>query len=169
MNYQIDICEINPDEPDASAGGIRKKYERIGHSIMKKIRVLLLLLVVLMITCIALVACNTNDDAAQDCSEGHTWRNASNPKRQKLIQSRTCTLPEIRERECRVCGEKEQYVSADPAGHRYDSTKKIYLNDATCTENGHTINQCYWYERCGYTAAIIEEVPGTATGHTFLM
>lgn len=135
---------------------------------MKKIRVLLLLLVILMIPCLIFISCNKDDDDGDKCAEGHTWRNASNPKRQKLIQNRTCILPEIRERECKVCGHKEEYISDEPTGHRYDSSKKIYLNDATCTTNGHTVNHCYWYERCGYEADLIEEVPGSATGHTFL-
>jgi hypothetical protein len=136
---------------------------------MKKIRVLIMLLVVLLIPCLIFAACNDNSDSEkEDCSEGHTWKNGNNPKRQKLIQNRTCTLPEVRERECKVCGHTEQYESLEPLGHSYDTSKKIYLNDATCTENGHTVNHCYWYERCGYEADLIEEVPGSATGHTFL-
>ncbi len=128
-----------------------------------------MLLVALLIPCMVFVACDNDPDEVKECTEGHTWKNANNPKRHKLIQSRTCTKPEIRERECKVCHTKEQYVSAEPSGHTYDTTKKIYLNDATCTENGHTVNHCYWYESgCGYEADLIEEVPGTATGHKFL-
>ncbi len=166
MNYQIDICETIVGEPNAPTG-IRKKYERIGHGIMKKIRVLILLLVVLLLPCLMFIACG-DDENATNCDEGHTWRFEDRPHKQKLIASGTCTTPEIRERECKVCGFTEQYESKKPTGHRYDSTKKIYLNDATCETNGHYVLHCYKYDICGHTADKYEEVPGTAIGHTFL-
>lgn len=166
MNYQIDICEKHAGEPNAPVG-IRKKYERIGHGIMKKIRVLMLLLVVLLLPCLMFIACGDDEDAA-NCNEGHTWRFEDKPHKQTLIASVTCTTPEIRERECKVCGYTEQYESKEPTGHRYNSSKKIYLNDATCEENGHYVLHCYKYDICGHTADKIEEAVGTATGHTFL-
>ncbi len=135
---------------------------------MKKSRVLILLLAILILPCVLLLACNGNSDDAESCADGHNWRNANNTNRHPIVQDRTCTLPEIRERECRDCGFTEEYISDEPAGHRYDSTAKVYLNDATCTEDGHYELHCYWYDRCGYVAAKREVAENTATGHTFI-
>lgn len=126
-----------------------------------------MLLVALLIPCFVFVACDNDTDKAKECTEGHTWKNANNPKRHTLIQSRTCTRPEIREKVCKVCGAKEQYVSAEPTGHTYDFSKQEYLNDETCTENGHIVYHCYWYSSCGHEADLIEEKPNSAKGHTF--
>ncbi len=122
-----------------------------------------MLLVVLLIPCLIFVACN-DDDEKEDCSEGHTWKNAKNPKRHKLIQSRTCTLPEIRERECKVCGTKEKYESLKPAGSLWDA--EVYLNDATCYSNGHYARYCYWYDQCGHEDREKEE-PNTKLEHDY--
>lgn len=169
MNYQNDICEKIAGEPNAPVG-IRKKYERIGHGIMKKIRVLLLLLIVLLIPCIAFIACGDEEEVI--CAGGedaeHVWRFDSRPHKQKLIQAGSCTTPEIRERECKGCGYKETYESAPPKGHRYDSTKKIYVNDATCESDGHYVTHCYFYEKCGHEADRIETAYGTKLEHSFL-
>ncbi len=127
-----------------------------------------MLLVILIVPCLIFVACSTDDDDELDCSEGHTWEKGDNPKRHTLIQAATCVLPEIRERKCRLCGFVEQYEAKNAYGHRYDDSKKIYLNDATCEQDGHYIKHCFNYAECGYTADYYEVAYGTATGHTYL-
>ena len=117
-----------------------------------------------------LFSCKDDETAnGEKCAEGeHNWKNENNPKKRTILQNLTCTQPEVRERECKDCGHKEPYESAPPTGHQYNSANKIYMHDATCTEDGHSVTHCQFYERCGEAADRIEVVQGSALGHSFV-
>lgn len=126
---------------------------------MRKIRVLALLLAIMMVLSAFLVSCKDTED--DKCADGeHSW------KKETTVQKRSCTDALIKQRECRDCGEIEQWEDAPPTGHRYDSSQKVYMEDATCTQDGHTVNHCYL--GCGSEADKIEVLPGTALGHTYV-
>ncbi|MBR2473939.1 MAG: leucine-rich repeat domain-containing protein [Clostridia bacterium] len=134
---------------------------------MRKIRLLALLLVILMVSSAFVLAACDNTEEEDKCAEGeHEWRHEQNPQKREIIQELTCTDPEIRERECKKCGFKEQYESQPPSGHRYNSTLKVYLHDATCTEDGHTIVRCENYDTCG--DEMKEVLRGSSLGHEYV-
>lgn len=137
---------------------------------MKKIRFLALLLVILMVSsAFIFVACDKDKVNGDECADGeHEWKNEKNEQKRKVVQELTCTTPEIRERECKKCGKTEQYESAAATGHRYNSALKVYQQDATCTEDGHTVNHCMFYERCGSAADKVEVLVGSALGHEYV-
>ena len=110
------------------------------------------------------------DDEEEDyCADGeHEWKNEQNESKRKIKQERSCTNPEIRVRECKNCDKKEDYISSEPSGHRYNSTLKVYLQDATCTEDGHTVTHCTYYKICGSEADKVEVLPGSALGHEYV-
>ena len=126
---------------------------------MRKIRVLALLLAIMMVLSVLIVACKDTEE--DKCADGeHNW------KKETTVQKRSCTDALIKQKECRDCGEIEQWEDAPPTGHRYDSSQKIYMEDATCTQDGHTVNHCYL--GCGSYADKIEVLPGSALGHTYI-
>ena len=78
---------------------------------MKKIRLLALLLVILMVSS-AFIFASCDNTKEETCADGeHEWKNEQNPQKRKELQARSCTNPEIRERECKICGLKEAYES----------------------------------------------------------
>ena len=162
------FAKTAPKSCGEAYGGVRKRYERIGQAIMKKIRLLALLLVILMVSS-AFIFASCDNTTEETCADGeHEWKNEQNPQKRKELQARSCTNPEIRERECKICGLKEAYESDEPTGHKYNSTLKVYLQDATCTEDGHTVTHCMFYKICGSEADKIEVLPGSALGHEFV-
>lgn len=146
-------------------GGLVKAYERMGKTIMKKIRVLAFLLALLMVFAVFATACgdsNTGDNKEEYCKDDkHNWKKA------KIVQKRSCTEPEIKEQECRDCPAKEQIVSGRPSGHIQDESEKTYNYDATCTTDGTFVTFCIY----GCTTPEAKQVtpaPGTALGHSYI-
>ena len=118
----------------------------------------------------ALAFTSCKDDEDEDlCADGeHEWKNEQNEQKRKIKQERSCTKPEIRVRECKNCSHKEDYESLPPSGHRYNSTLKVNLQDATCTEDGHTVTHCTYYKICGSEADKVEVLVGSKLGHSYV-
>ena len=157
--------------------GTRKRYERMGKTIMRKIRVIAFLLALLMVFA-TFAACAGGEDPSannggnnggnngskDECSEGgnHNWKKAT------TVQRRSCTQSLITKRECRDCGKEETIVDkAGPLGHRFDSAEKTFNHDATCTADGTYVTYCIY--GCEDDDAVrVEAAPDTALGHRYL-